>query len=135
MWSLVPLFVHRKGCILVDGLHQSEGIPKRCLYSIDGLSEINFLPDLLEQMSQEGCYYSTMPLDLMARCGDYFGFLNQPPRPTEFWKLKRDPQSIAVWAEFLKSQESRKPELPPTVIILDDEPVITEPSGEDMDIL
>jgi hypothetical protein len=136
MWDhLEPLIVHYKGCILVDGLHQSDEIPKRCMYSVDGPCEVNILAELLKRMSREGRYYSTVPIDPRTQLGDRFAFLNQPTRAKEFWKLKRDPESIAVWTDFLKSQDTEMSKQQPIVIISDDEPSASEFDGEDMDIL
>lgn len=136
MWThLEPLIVHYKGCILVDGLHQSNEIPKKCLYTIDGPCEVNVLPDLLKQMSREGRYYSGVPLDPKARPGDCFAFLNLPTRAKEFWKLKRDLESIAIWTDFLRSQDIEMSKQSPIVIISDDEPSTSDIDGEDMDML
>jgi hypothetical protein len=137
MWNhLEPLIVHYKGCILVDGFHQSDEIPKRCLYTLDGPCEVDVLPDLLRQLSREGRYYSTVPLDPRTRLGDCFAYLNQPTHTNDFWKFKRDPKSIAVWTDFLKSQDTEISKEPQIVIILDDEdePSTPEINGEDMDM-
>lgn len=136
MWThLEPLIVHYKGCILVDGLHQSTEIPKKCLYTIDAPCEVNVSPALLQRMSREGRYYSAVPLDPRERLGDCFAFLNLPNHEKEFWKLKRDPGSFALWTDFLKSQDTEMSKQSPIVIISDDEPSTSDIDGEDMDIL
>ncbi|KAL3473918.1 hypothetical protein BJX99DRAFT_272002 [Aspergillus californicus] len=104
MWpQLQQLALHRNGCVLIDGVQHVADSSPCCLYIVDGIYDSNDAASLAEQVSSQGCYYSTFLLGQSNNDpGVYFSFLNTPLDDSRTWKAERHGDRFQTWIQALR---------------------------------
>ncbi|KAL4795052.1 hypothetical protein BDV19DRAFT_180057 [Aspergillus venezuelensis] len=110
MWpQLQQLALHRNGCVLIDGVRQNFDGPPCCLYIVDGVYQPDDAASLVEQVSSQGCYYSTFLLEPSTDPGAYFSSLNTQSDENRYWKDQRDRDSLETWIRALRDHSTDLP--------------------------
>ncbi|KNG85566.1 hypothetical protein ANOM_006655 [Aspergillus nomiae NRRL 13137] len=104
--QLDQLMLHPNGTILVDSEQQSPSIPRRCLYIVDGSYEYGDAAGLVERMSYEGTYYSTVPLCPNHDPAEYFPYMNRPLDHARYWRIEKSLESFQHWISALQEHTS-----------------------------
>ncbi|KAE8358633.1 hypothetical protein BDV27DRAFT_65974 [Aspergillus caelatus] len=107
LWPhLEQLSLHSNGTVLVDSERQSPSIPCRCLYIVDGSYEAADAARLVERMSYEGTYYSTMPLCPSHDPAEYLDYINRPIDHSRYWRTEKTLESFHPWISALQEYKS-----------------------------
>lgn len=94
------LLPHRNGCILIDNIEPDSEVPKRCLYILEGLCEIEDVPYRIRNMCKEGLYYAACPVRRGTSPVQYFRYLNRSIAENGYWQPENFPD-IDSWVQGL----------------------------------
>ncbi|PIG89931.1 hypothetical protein AARAC_003547 [Aspergillus arachidicola] len=103
---LEQLSLHSNGTVLVDSERQSPSIPCRCLYIVDGSYGAADAAHLVERMSYEGTYYSTIPLGHSHDPAEYLAYINRPVDHARYWRTEKTRESFHLWISALQEYKS-----------------------------
>jgi hypothetical protein len=99
---LEQLSLHSNGTVLIDCEENMSGIPRRCLYIVDGSYEAADAVHLVDRMSYEGVYYSVIPLCPGHRPTECLAYINRPIDHSRYWITEKNRESFHPWISALQ---------------------------------
>ncbi|KAL4864782.1 hypothetical protein BDV12DRAFT_7645 [Aspergillus spectabilis] len=108
MWpNLQQLALHRNGCVLIDGMQHVTDSSPCCLYTVDGTFQPDEAASLVDQVSNDGCYYSTFLLGPGNDIGPCFSYLNSPTDDNRYWKDEKNHDRFETWGRDLRNSYAK----------------------------
>ncbi|KAB8200756.1 hypothetical protein BDV34DRAFT_232037 [Aspergillus parasiticus] len=136
LWPrLDPICQDTNGCALVDGLNLDTNHARHCLYVLTRRDR-NLLdtPYIVESISEDGLYYSTLQLGPNFRPGEYFQHLNRSTSSNRLWREMDTYDSLKKWAEGLKQTKlvtAAGDSIASPIVLLSDEEAVSDAMDED----